>query len=690
MLSPGQIVAGKYRVDRQLGAGGMGAVYVATNMVLEKQVALKVMGAEFQQHADWVQRFFREGVAASKVRHPGVVQVFDAGDHDGAPWMAMELLEGESLGERLQRVGRLGPEETARVMTGVLGALDAVHSVGVVHRDLKPDNIFLERTAEGERTKVLDFGIAKEAEAIHGLTATGTIVGTAHYIAPEQARDSKTVDPRTDLYAMGVILFECLSGQMPYEADTVPELIAKMYSEPPRELGRLAPHVPAPLARVVHACLARDPSHRPQSARALSEALTSALSPDAATGPVSRPSPVWQSSGLAPSGTAVLSSPAHSPPPTRAAPVAAAAPRRSIWPWVIGGVVVLGLGVLGTLVAIVGLGVWTAASVAEGIAEGGGGFGVTLDFDLPEASRVPMWIDVTDDGVEDLLGAVMRYEGDEMISHFAAYDGVTGRRLWLSEELGPVDSRTHGRAALAEDTLLYATPNGTLYGYDVTDGRPRWQFNLGERVETFCAAGGGQAIAVLADDARRLIQLSDGASRPAEAGACGWLMTDALPSFSQEQTLTAWTARDRFGDTEVEGMTVAAAFDDPAGARMVAIGQRRPGTGSPRVALVSPSGGWISEVPGVSPLSAEADDPAATFIADDAVFLAYAMEGDAPARVTAIALDGGRRLWDQPLSESRFDPRYVIAGRQRVAVGHGGHVDVYDRASGAHVFHVGR
>jgi len=685
-------VAGKYRIDRQLGAGGMGAVYVATNMVLEKQVALKVMGAGFQQHTDWVQRFFREGVAASKVRHPGVVQVFDAGDHEGAPWMAMELLEGESLGERLARVGRLSAAETVRIASGVLGALEAVHAVGVVHRDLKPDNVFLERTAEGERTKVLDFGIAKEAEAINGLTATGMIVGTAHYIAPEQARDSKTVDPRTDLYAMGVILFECLSGQMPYEAETVPELIAKMYSEPPRELARLAPDVPPPLARVVHACLARDPSHRPQSARQLAEALSAARSPDAHTGPVSQPSPAWRDAGLAPGGTAPLPSPPASLATPAVPPTRARAPERgrSVWPWIIGGVVVLGLGVLGTLVAIVGLGVWTAASVAEGIAEGGGGgFGGALDFDLPEASRVVMLRDVDGDGIEDVIGSVMRLEGGDMVSHFAAYDGETGRRMWLSEALGPVDGRTHARAALVGDTLLYATPTGTLYGYDAREGRPRWQFNLGERVETFCAAGESEAIAVLADETRRRVALSDGASRPEPDGGCGALMTDALPPFSREQTLTHWREREEY-EVEVDGMSVAAAFVDPRADRMLVIGQRRPGTASPRVALVATSGGWTSEVPGVSPLSAEADDPAATFLDDEAVFLAYTMEGDAPARVTALALDGGRRLWDQPLSASHFDPRYVVAGRQRVAVGHGGHLDVYDRATGEHVLHLGR
>ncbi|MCZ7679768.1 MAG: serine/threonine protein kinase [Sandaracinaceae bacterium] len=530
MLAPGQIVAGKYRVDRLLGRGGMGAVYVATNLVLEKQVALKVMGGGFLANPDWVQRFFREGVAASKVRHPGVVSVFDAGEHDGAPWMAMELLEGESLRERLARSGRLGVEELLPIARQVLGALAAVHAVGVVHRDLKPDNIFLERTAEGLRAKVLDFGIAKEAHAITSLTATGAIIGTAHYLAPEQARDSRVVDARTDIYAFGVILFECLSGLMPYEATTVPELIAKMYTEPPRSLAEHAPDVPASIARIVHACLAHEPSARPESAAALLEALAIAEQPGAATGAHAwagaSPASSWPATSAS-SPASWRAGPASGPPGshpsgagTTYAP--AAAPKRPMWPWILGGLTAVVLGGMGLLVAVVMLGAFAAATQRS--ASGGD------DTTVWDSPRVPMIADADGDGREDVIGSVLQRSssGDAQTS-FAAYDGASGRQLWRTESLGSAQARAHSRAAVWADTLVYADASGQLQGFALRTGLPRFRVSLGERAARFCRGDGASVLVETADQRLTRVALADGASRPAENAACVPLPGDDLP-----------------------------------------------------------------------------------------------------------------------------------------------------------------
>jgi len=275
-LVPHQILADKYQLERLLGQGGMGAVYVAMNLALQRRVALKVMNDEFAAKPDAVERFHREAIAASRVSHPSIVQVFDAGRFEGKPWISMELLDGESLAHRLQR-GRMTVDEAVAMATGILSALEEVHREGVIHRDLKPDNIFLAYHRDGTWTpKILDFGVAKVAreDGLHRLTMTGAVVGTALYLAPEQAQGVRDIDARIDVYAMGVVLCECLSGQRPYDVKSLGELIGKMLSEPPRSLGTLAPDLPAELVPVVDRCLAFDRAERHPSAEALLTAIT--------------------------------------------------------------------------------------------------------------------------------------------------------------------------------------------------------------------------------------------------------------------------------------------------------------------------------------------------------------------------------------------------------------------------------
>ncbi len=279
-LQSGELLAGKYRIERLLGEGGMGAVYVATNLVIEREVALKVMNERFASMPEAVERFQREAVAASRVSHPGIVQVFDAGSHDGKPWIAMELLEGESLGQRLAR-GPFGLDDVLRVARGVLSALAEVHDAGIIHRDLKPDNIFLATVHGGGdwTPKILDFGIAKEtANADHGkLTITGTLVGSACYLSPEQALGRTDIDARADVYAMGVVLYECLAGRRPFDAATISQLVAKMFTEAPPPLAHVAPDVPVAMAEVVDLCLAHDRERRFLTARSVLGAIESAI-----------------------------------------------------------------------------------------------------------------------------------------------------------------------------------------------------------------------------------------------------------------------------------------------------------------------------------------------------------------------------------------------------------------------------
>jgi serine/threonine protein kinase len=276
-LKPGDLVAGKLRVLELLGGGAMGAVYAVEHLTLRTRQALKVLNSDLARSPEQVERFLREGVAISRVKHRAVVQVFDAGvDHD-MPWIAMELLEGETLGERISR-GGMSTAEVVHIAIEVLGGLAASHAQGIVHRDLKPSNIFLARQPGGPQQggpqpKILDFGIALVLDLNERITAVGMTMGSIQYMAPEQIHGARDADPRADVYAMGAILYEALSGRTPYRATTIPALLQELAYSPPPDLRMAAPHHPAWLAELVNRCLSRERERRPADAQVVLSAL---------------------------------------------------------------------------------------------------------------------------------------------------------------------------------------------------------------------------------------------------------------------------------------------------------------------------------------------------------------------------------------------------------------------------------
>ena len=317
---PGRVIAGRYRLAAQLGQGGMGSVWRADHLTLRSPVAVKLIDPEIANRAEILDRFQREAQAAATLRSPHVVQILDYGVDEGVPYIVMELLEGESLASRLERVGRLSYGETARFVMHVARALGRAHEAGIVHRDLKPDNVFLVRNDDQEVGKVLDFGIAKQGGlgTAKGPTRTGNILGTPGYMSPEQAQGTKAVDGRSDLWSLGVIAYECIVGQVPFESPALGDLLLKICVHPipiPSQHGVVPAGFDAWFAR---ACC-RDVDQRFQSAKDLADALRAVLVPELA----SERSAVFSLQNgpdTVPAATPIFSSGAHAPSPAAGAP----------------------------------------------------------------------------------------------------------------------------------------------------------------------------------------------------------------------------------------------------------------------------------------------------------------------------------------------------------------------------------
>jgi serine/threonine-protein kinase len=276
----GRVLAGRYRLEARLGEGGMGAIWRAQHLVLAAPVAIKLMDPEIAGDADTIARFMREAQAAATLRSPHVVQIIDYGMDGLVPFMVMELLEGETLADRIRKAGRLSASETVQIVTQIARAVHRAHEAGIVHRDLKPENVFLVHNQDEDVAKVLDFGVAKVNVSHLGpsgaRTKTGSLLGTPFYMSPEQAQGNKAVDHRSDLWALGVIAFEMLTGQKPFYSDGLGELVLQICVRDIPVPSTIAP-LPAAFDAWFARATARDPEQRFQSAKELSEQLRESL-----------------------------------------------------------------------------------------------------------------------------------------------------------------------------------------------------------------------------------------------------------------------------------------------------------------------------------------------------------------------------------------------------------------------------
>jgi len=281
LIAAGTMLEGKYRVERLLGAGGMGSVWIAEHTTLHRPVAVKVLDSSATtRDATAVQRFLREAQTAARLRSDHIVDVLDMGKFDdGTPFLVMELLEGEALSARIRRVTRLPQGEAALLVDQLLAGLAAAHAAGVIHRDIKPDNCFIIQKNGRDHLKLLDFGISKvaptspEAPEMR-MTRTGVVMGTPYYMAPEQARGAKEIDHRCDLYAAGSILYECVTGRVPFDAESVNELLFKIVLEPLVPPRALVPELDETFEAVILRGMGREANARYQTAEEFRAALT--------------------------------------------------------------------------------------------------------------------------------------------------------------------------------------------------------------------------------------------------------------------------------------------------------------------------------------------------------------------------------------------------------------------------------
>jgi len=310
LIAAGTVLEGKYRVDRLLGAGGMGSVWIAEHTGLNRPVAVKVLDSSANKDPTSVQRFMREAQTAARLRSDHIVDVMDVGRfEDGTPFIVMELLEGETLSSRIKNVGRLPAHLGAYFVDQLLEGLGAAHAAGVIHRDIKPDNCFIVQKSGRDHLKLLDFGISKVAGDAREMrmTKTGVVMGTPYYMAPEQARGAKEIDHRCDLYAAGAILFECVTGRVPFEAESVNELLFKIVLEQVPRARSFAPDLDPAFEQLVLFAMGREPHERFQTAHDFRAALAPYIQ-QMTSGIISRPN------------ATIVSVPPHSPRSVHAPP----------------------------------------------------------------------------------------------------------------------------------------------------------------------------------------------------------------------------------------------------------------------------------------------------------------------------------------------------------------------------------
>ena len=280
-MNAGELIQSRYRLQRLLGSGASGSVWAARNELIDRDVALKIMRPDVAEDAVALQRFFNEAKASGRVRSPSIVEILDLGQaEDGSPFLVFELLEGEGMDEKLRREGTIAPETLMEMLVGVARALELSHAQGIIHRDLKPANIFVTRSVAGQPiAKILDFGISKIFDTGHNftLTRTGTVVGSPAYMSPEQAAGREDIDGRADIWSLGVVMYEALTGTLPHQAANYNQLMVRILTQDCDSVQTRKPDLPSGVSAIVDACLKRERDARTSNAGTLASQMEGAL-----------------------------------------------------------------------------------------------------------------------------------------------------------------------------------------------------------------------------------------------------------------------------------------------------------------------------------------------------------------------------------------------------------------------------
>lgn len=284
MIAPGKTVGGRYKIKSHIGTGGMATVYLAQDLILERPVAVKVLRLDFHTNEAAMRRFQREAQSATQLVHPNIVSVYDVGEEDGTNYIVMEYVEGTDLKEYIRERGPLPPREAVRIMTQIVSAIELAHQNRIIHRDIKPQNILIDR--EGN-VKITDFGIAI-ALSETSLTQTNTLLGSVHYLSPEQARGGMATI-RSDIYALGIVLYELLVGEVPFEGESAVSIALKHFQEPLPRISQMLPTVPQSLENVVLKATAKEPLDRYSSCGEMLEDLQTCLNPERLHEPMFKP-----------------------------------------------------------------------------------------------------------------------------------------------------------------------------------------------------------------------------------------------------------------------------------------------------------------------------------------------------------------------------------------------------------------
>src|SRR6478609_712136 len=429
----GTVLSGRYKLEAKLGSGGMSTVYLANDGTLDRAVAVKVMHREMSEQPDQLERFRQEARAVAKLSHPNVVAVIDAGEDGGHPYIVFEYVEGETLKQRIARVGALDVQEALAYTIEIARGLTVAHARQMVHRDIKPQNVLID--AEG-RAKLTDFGISRQLEQ-DGMTATGRVLGTTDYVAPEQAM-GHGVDPRSDIYSLGVVLYEMLIGQVPFHADSQVGVAMKHVNEELPDVQNRRPEISAAAALVVERATAKDPAERYQEVGEMIDDLSTALEVEAAR--------AGSTTGEA---TSVLDA---VPPPQRKLS------GRKRWSWA--AIALLVLVAVGALLAV-----WQISS-------GGGGGGALKDKGSVVALSSATDFDPAGDGEEDPESVSFAVDGNPTGTAWTSehYDTADFAGTKSGENPGvglyvPPDSPTKPservvRSAPGWDAEIYATASG--------------------------------------------------------------------------------------------------------------------------------------------------------------------------------------------------------------------------------------